>query len=179
MTVEALAAIDALVRSASGPLGLLIVFVFSFLCAVVLPLPSEIVLLAPIDLGLPGWGDLAVLVGVAAAGKAAGGVVALALSTNATRTGRFRNFIQRFRVGAIVTVEEIVGGVVREYGLLGLITTLSIPGAPDTAAIYAFSIGNDDYVEFAAAAFVGSVARLLIVVGFASAVLAVLPTGWL
>lgn len=177
--MEGLSALDALVRSASGPLGLLVVFVFSFLCAVALPLPSELVLLAPINLGLPGWGDLAVLVVVASAGKAAGGVVALKVSRRAASTNRFAAITGRFRFGPVVAVEAAIGGVVRRYGVLGLVTTLSIPGAPDTAAIYAFSVGHDDPVEFAAAAFVGTVVRLLIVAGLAAGVLAVLPTDWL
>lgn len=179
MAALLVASVDSVIRSASGPLGLVVVFVFSFLCAVALPFPSELVLLAPVDLGLPRWGDLAVIVGVAAAGKAAGSLLALAVSTSATRTGFFRDAVQRFRVGAVVMVEDAIGTVVTRYGALGLAAVLAVPGSPDTAAIYAFSVGNDDYVEFAAAVFAGSVARLLVVLGFAGVVLTLLPSGLL
>jgi uncharacterized membrane protein YdjX (TVP38/TMEM64 family) len=42
---------------------------------------------------------------------------------------------------------------------------LSVPFFPDTASIYAFSVLEDDYRKFAAAAFAGSVGRLLITIG--------------
>ena len=174
-----LSSIDAMIRTATGPVGLLVVFVFSLLCAVVLPLPGELVLLAPIDLGLPHWGDLAVVVVVAAAGKAAGGVLALAFSANAVRVGRVHEFVRRVRVDQVVAVTDAVGNVVRQYGTIGLVAMLAVPGSPDTAAIYAFSLGKQDYVEFAVAAFVGTVVRLVVVLGFAGVVLAVLPSNWL
>ena len=43
--------IETLVESATGWPGMGIIFVYSFLIAFILPGPSEVVLVAPIDLG--------------------------------------------------------------------------------------------------------------------------------
>jgi hypothetical protein len=51
-----------------------IVFVYSFLIAFVLPGPSEVVLTAPLDLGLPLWARLGTIMLVSAVGLL-GGVV--------------------------------------------------------------------------------------------------------
>jgi membrane protein YqaA with SNARE-associated domain len=49
------------VETATGPQALLIVFVYSFLIAVVLPLPSEVVLLADLGDGLGLWSELGLI----------------------------------------------------------------------------------------------------------------------
>ena len=73
------------VETAMEPAGLLIVAVCSFLIAVALPLPSEVVLAAPLDLGLPTPVTLALVIVVSALGRAAGSVVALVLGRNVSR----------------------------------------------------------------------------------------------
>ncbi|MFC7200397.1 VTT domain-containing protein [Halospeciosus flavus] len=164
---------DLLVRSATGWPGLALILLYSFLVAVVLPFPGELVLLAPIELGLPGWGELALVVGVSAAGKAAGSVFALSLGNSATRTGHARDLFERFRVDVLVALEDRLGEFVRDHGYLGLTAALAVPGSPDTVSIYAFSAVETEYPKFAAAAFVGTVLRLLVVVGIAGGLLAV------
>lgn len=50
----------------TGPLGLAAVFGYSFLVAVVLPTPGELVLAVPIDLGLPSSLTVAIVIGLVA-----------------------------------------------------------------------------------------------------------------
>lgn len=61
--------LEAVVESATGWFGLLVVFVYSFLIAFVLPGPSEIVLAAPLNLGLPSWAQLGSIMLVSAVGR--------------------------------------------------------------------------------------------------------------
>lgn len=171
-TLPAIPSPEFLVRSATGWSGLAFILLYSFLVAVALPFPGELVLLAPLNLGLPGWAELTLVIGVSAAGKAAGSLFALSLGNSATRTGHVRNALKRFRVDAFAVVEQRLGDFVRDHGYLGLTVALSIPGSPDTVSIYAFSAVETEYPKFAAAAFVGTVVRLLVVVGIASGILA-------
>ena len=72
----AVLSVEALVESATGWPGMGVVFGYSFLIAFALPGPSEVVLAAPIDVGLSSTGNLAGVMLVSAAGKAAGSVFA-------------------------------------------------------------------------------------------------------
>lgn len=153
------------VATATGWTGLAIVGVYSFLIAVVLPLPSEVVLFAPLELGLPRWVDYALIVVASGVGKAAGSVVAFRLGRGAVTSGPAIRALERSRFAVVEWSERKAVRIVREYGYVGLAVALSVPGFPDTISIYAFSALEKDYARFALAAFAGSVGRLLVVLG--------------
>ena len=158
--------LEAAVETATGPLGLLIIAAYSFLIAIVLPLPSEIVLAAPLNLGLPEIGDLALIVLVSGIGKAAGSVVAFRLGHEAKRqSGPVLDRLRDSRFDIVEWSERRTVQLAREYGYIGLAIALTVPFFPDTISIYAFTVLEEDYVKFAAATFVGSVGRLLLVAG--------------
>ena len=158
--------LEAAVETATGPLGLLIIAAYSFLIAIVLPLPSEIVLAAPLNLGLPEIADLALIVLVSGVGKAAGSVVAFRLGHEAKRqSGPVIDRLRDSRFDIVEWSERRTVQLAREYGYIGLAIALTVPFFPDTISIYAFTVLEEDYVKFAAATFVGSVGRLLLVAG--------------
>jgi membrane protein YqaA with SNARE-associated domain len=155
--------ITDVVTNASGLVGLLIIAIYSFLIAFILPLPSEIVLVAPLDIGdLPELVEAALVILVSGLAKAAGSVVALRVGTEASDPviDRLENHFDLVELG-----EQRAVQIVQEYGYIGLAFLLMIPFFPDTVSIYAFSVLDEDYPKFAAATFVGSVGRLLIFVG--------------
>ena len=149
---------------ATGPLGLVIIFVYSFLIAFVLPLPSEIVLATPLRLGLPYAVEIAIIMVVSGTGKACGSVLAFALGHQAKRSGPVIGFLRRSRFDVVAWSERRTVELARKYGYIGLAMALSVPFFPDTLSIYAFSVLEEDYLKFAAATFVGSVGRLLVTV---------------
>lgn len=179
-TLEAVA--SGVLGAAVGPLGLLAVLAYSFLVAFVLPLPGELVLAVPVGMGLSPPAALLVVVLVSSAGKAVGSLAVLRIGRGAgvpvldrlpdppsptavasgapAITGRTRGLGAR------------LAGLGQRYGYLGLTAALAIPFAPDTAVLYAFSVLDTDRATFAAAAFAGSVLRLSIVAGLASAAFA-------
>lgn len=164
-------AVQALVQSTSGPLGLAVVLVYSFLVAIALPFPGEVVLAVPLELGIHPQAELALLIGASAFGKAIGSLVALRLGNGASRSPLFVRVTGRFP--ALAAGERAFVDRVKEYGYLGLATGLAIPLMPDTALIYAFSVVETNYVKFAVAAFVGTAARLVTVAGLVNSALAV------
>lgn len=93
--VEAPEVLSAAVETATGWPGLVVVGVYSFLVAVVLPGPSEIVLAAPLNLGLDRNAELAVILLVSGAAKAAGSVVALRLGHEVGESGPMLRFFRR------------------------------------------------------------------------------------
>jgi len=162
------------VRTATGWGGLVIIFVYSFLIAFALPGVSEVVLLAPLDLGLSRELRLALIILVSATGKAAGSVFAFHLGQEAKEAGPIIEALRRSRFDVIGWSERRTVEVARRWGYAGLAFALSIPFFPDTLSIYAFAVLEEDYVRFAAATFVGSVGRLLVTLGLSAGVLAVL-----
>ena len=154
--------LEALVRTATGPAGLGIIGVYSFLIAFVLPLPSEVVLVAPLRLGLPGWAELGLIVLVSGLGKAAGSVFAFHIGQEAKEAGPVVRFLRRSRFDIIEWSENKTVQLARQFGYVGLALALSVPGFPDTLSIYAFSVLEEDYAKFALATFVGSVGRLVV-----------------
>ena len=154
-----------LVESATGWGGLGIIFVYSFLIAFALPGVSEIVLLAPLDLGLPQWAKLAVIMFVSGLGKAAGSVFAFHIGQEAKESGPIIRWIRNSRFDLIEWSESATVELARRYGYAGLAIALCVPFFPDTLSIYAFAVLERDYVRFAAATFVGSVGRLLVTLG--------------
>jgi membrane protein YqaA with SNARE-associated domain len=157
-------AIEDIVRTATGPAGLVIVAVYSFLITFILPLPSEIVLpLANhLRLGLPVWVNYAIVIFVASVGKAAGSVFAFHIGQEAKESGPVIRWLRRSRFDIIAWSESKVIKLSQKYGYVGLAMALSVPAFPDTLSVYAFSVLEDDYVKFAAATFAGSVGRFLV-----------------
>ena len=162
------------VKSATGWPGLALVGVYSFLIAFVLPLPSEVVLLAPLDLGLGLEGRLVLIMAVSGAGKAAGSLVAFHLGQEAKQSGPVIRYLRRSRFDVVEWSERKTVELARKWGYVGLAVALSVPFFPDTLSIYAFSILEESYAKFAAATFAGSVGRLLVTIVFFGGVAAAL-----
>lgn len=156
--------LEAAVETATGPVGLVIIFTYSFLIAFVLPLPSEVVLATPLQLGLGYWVELGLIMLVSGAGKAAGSVFAFALGQEAKESGPVIRLLRRSRFDVIEWSERRTVELARQYGYAGLAMALCVPGFPDTLSIYAFAVLEEDYVKFAAATFIGSVGRLVVTV---------------
>lgn len=169
------AGLRAAVETATGPAGLLIIAVYSFLIAIVLPLPSEVVLLAPLNLGLPEWTEFLLIILVSGVGKAVGSVLALKLGNEAKEYGPLLRALQQSRFDVVSWSERRTVEIASQYGYIGLAVALSIPFFPDTLSIYAFTVLEDDYVRFALATFVGSVGRLLVWISAGEAIATVLP----
>lgn len=167
------AGLERAVETATGPLGLLIIAAYSFLIAIVLPLPSELVLAAPLRLGLPEWVELAIVMLVSGLGKAVGSVVAFRLGHEAQRrSGPIVRRLRESRFDVVEWSERRTVLLAHQYGYIGMALALSVPFFPDTISIYAFTVLEENYLKFAAAAFAGSVGRLLVTVGVLSPFLA-------
>lgn len=163
-----------LVRSATGWGGLVIIFVYSFLIAFALPGVSEVVLLAPLNLGLSTELRLALIILVSALGKAAGSVFAFHIGQEAKEAGPLIRFLQRSRFDVIGWSQRRTVEVAQRWGYAGLALALSVPFFPDTLSIYAFAVLEEDYLRFAAATFAGSVGRLLVTLGLSAGVVAII-----
>jgi membrane protein YqaA with SNARE-associated domain len=157
--------VEPLVESATGWPGMGIIFVYSFLIAFVLPGPSEVVLVAPIDLGVPTWATLGSIMLVSAVGKAAGSVLAFHIGQEVKRAGPVVRWLRRSRWNILEWSERRSVQLAQRYGYGGLALALSVPFFPDTISIYAFAVLERDYVRFAAATFVGSIGRLIVTIG--------------
>jgi membrane protein YqaA with SNARE-associated domain len=167
--------IEHAVRAATGPLGLLIIGVYSFLIAFILPLPSEVVL-APagsMRLGLPFSVTMGVIILVSGLGKAAGSLFAFHIGQEAKQSGPVIRFIERSRFDLVAYSEKKTVQLAQQYGYIGLAIALSVPFFPDTISIYAFTVLEEDYYRFAAATFAGSVGRLLVTIAIAGGVFVV------
>lgn len=165
--------VEQTIRTATGPAGLGIVAVYSFLIAFVLPLPSEVVLATPLSLGLPYWVELGLIVLVSGLGKAAGSVFAFHIGQEAKRSGPVVRFLRRSRFDVVAWSESKTVRLARNWGYVGLALALAVPGFPDTLSIYAFTVLDEDYPKFAVATFAGSVGRLLVTLTFGVAAFAV------
>ncbi|WP_228546216.1 YqaA family protein [Halegenticoccus tardaugens] len=154
--------LESAVEHATGPVGLVIIFVYSFLIAFALPGVSEIVLAAPLNLGLGKWGTLSLIILVSGVGKAAGSLFAFHLGQEAKRAGPIIRALKRLPVDVIAWSEKKTVGLAQKYGYAGLGLALCVPAFPDTISIYAFAILEEDYVKFALATFFGSVGRLVV-----------------
>ncbi|MFC7156099.1 hypothetical protein ACFQPA_11635 [Halomarina halobia] len=156
--------VQSLLETSTGPLGLLVVLVYSLLVATVLPFPGEVVLAVPLDLGFDARVELALLIVASSLGKAAGGLLALHVRDGAVRSNPVVRVYGRVPPWIAERQRSFVRRVGR-HGSLGLAAGLAVPLMPDTALIYAFSVVETSPLKFAAAAFVGTVVRLLAVVG--------------
>lgn len=162
--VAALEVLRAVVESATGWPGLLAIAAYSFLIAFVLPGPSEVVLAAPLNVGLGRTAELGVIILVSSTAKAAGSVVALKVGHELREAGPIHRFLERRGIDVRAWSERQTVRLAERYGYLGLALALSVPGFPDTLSIYAFAVLEKDYVRFAAATFAGSTGRLLLTV---------------
>ncbi|RBI60614.1 hypothetical protein DMJ13_16640 [halophilic archaeon] len=171
-------AIEPLVETATGTVGLLLIFVYSVLVAFVLPLPGELVLLpAPqMELGVPPTVSIGIVILVSAAGKAIGSVIAFRIGRGAVSARPARWFLRQFTPQyGIPPNNGPVTTLVRKYEYVGLAVLLSVPLMPDTAVIYTFSILNaDDERLLILAAFLGTVGRLLVTLALVTGALIVL-----
>ena len=157
--------LESVVESATGWPGIGIVFVYSFLIAFILPGPSEVVLAAPIDLGLSRWARLGSIMLVSATGKAAGSVLAFHIGQEVKQAGPVVRWLRRSRWDIMEWSEKRSVQLAQRYGYGGLAIALSVPFFPDTISIYAFAVLERDYVRFAVATFLGSLGRLLVTIG--------------
>jgi len=165
--------LSELVETATGPLGLGLIFVYSFLLAFALPGVSEIVLAAPLDLGLTYLERMTVIILVASVGKVAGSMLAFHIGQEAKDSDPVTRWLRRSRFDVVEWSERGVVRVARRYGYVGLALFLSVPGLPDTVSIYAFTVIERDYPRFALATFVGSANRLIFTLVGVEAILAV------
>ncbi len=150
------------VETATGWPGVGIIFVYSFLIAFALPGVSEVVLLAPLDLGLGEAGRLAVIILTTGVGKAAGSVFAFHIGQEVKDSGPVIRFLRNSRFDVVEWSERRTVEIAQRWGYAGLALALSVPFFPDTLSIYAFAVLEEDYAKFAAATFAGSVGRLVV-----------------
>ena len=161
---EATRTIQRLVEGATGWPGLGIIFVYSFLIAFILPGPSEIVLVAPLDLGLSYPASLSLIVIVSSVGKAAGSVVAFRVGKGVKESGPVVAWLRRSRFDVVKWSEKQTVEIARKWGYLGLALALCVPFFPDTLSVYAFAVLEEDDLKFALATLAGSVGRYLVVI---------------
>lgn len=161
------------VEAASGWSGLGVIFVYSVLIAFVLPLPSEVVLipvgyLSPVNTlalaPLPYEVQVGLVIVVSGLGKAIGSVIALLVGYNATHSGIVIRSLRRLGFQPLEWSQRTLVKIGQRWGHVGMAVGLSVPFFPDTASIYAFSVIESSYQKFAAAAFAGSVGRLLVTI---------------
>ncbi|MBX0293398.1 YqaA family protein [Haloarcula nitratireducens] len=172
----ALGPLEEAVCTATGPTGLGIIAVYSFLIAFILPLPSEVVLVPAetLRLGLSTTGNLAAIILASAFGKAVGSLFAFHIGQEAKEYGPLVQRIKDSRFDLIEWSEKKTIKIAQEYGYVGLALALCVPFFPDTLSIYAFTVLEEDYLRFGAATFVGSAGRLLVTLGLAGGTLALL-----
>ncbi|GCF14968.1 hypothetical protein Harman_29030 [Haloarcula mannanilytica] len=171
-----LSPLEETVCTATGPTGLGIIAVYSFLIAFILPLPSEVVLVPAetLRLGLSTNGNLVAIILASAAGKAFGSLVAFHIGQEAKEYGPLIRRIKRSRFDIIEWSEKKTVQIAKKYGYVGLALALCVPFFPDTLSIYAFTVLERDYYRFGAATFFGSAGRLVVTLGLAGGTLALL-----
>ena len=156
---------QVIIETATGWPGVGIVFAYSFLIAFALPGPSEIVLVAPLDITQSRALTLGIIVLTSAIGKAIGSLFAFHIGQEAKRSGPIIRWLERSRFDVISWSEKRTVGIARKYGYAGLGLALCIPFFPDTISVYAFAVLEESYWKFAVATFVGSLGRLLLTLG--------------
>jgi membrane protein YqaA with SNARE-associated domain len=156
-----LEAIQNAVGNATGWVGLALIAVYSFLIAFILPLPSELVLAAPLNLPYAEWVEAALVILISALAKTAGSLVAFRVGDAAS--GPIIDRLEESGIDVVEWSERRVVSVLQDYGYIGLALLLTIPFFPDTLSIYAFSVLEENYLKFAGATFAGSVGRLLLI----------------
>lgn len=161
------------VESSSGILSLVAVAVYSFLIAVVLPLPSEVVLAASVGVDLPQWLNLTIIIIVSGTAKAAGSVFAHRIGQEAKHSDPVLRAFERTGLDVRGWSERQTTKLAKRYGYGGLAIALSVPFFPDTVSIYAFSLLSEDYHKFALATLIGSAGRLVVTLALVGGAIAV------
>ncbi|WP_411715649.1 YqaA family protein [Natronomonas sp.] len=154
--------VQAAVETASGWPGLGIIFTYSFLIAFLLPGPSEIVLAAPLDIGLGYAATLVVIILVSAFGKTAGSLVAFRVGQGVKNSDPVLQWLARRGINVVAWSERQAVRLAKRYGYLGLAIGLSVPFFPDTVSIYAFTVIEEHTGKFALATFLGSIGRFIV-----------------
>jgi membrane protein YqaA with SNARE-associated domain len=157
---------DIAIETATGWPGIGLVFIYSVLIAFILPGPSEVVLAAPLELGLPSWAQLAIIMFCSASGKALGSLLAFHIGQEAKKAGPIIRWLRQSRFDIIEWSENRMVKLAQTYGYAGLAGALCVPFFPDTISIYAFAVLEEDYTKFALATFLGSLGRLLVTILF-------------
>ncbi|WP_303704138.1 YqaA family protein [Haloquadratum walsbyi] len=166
--------LSSAVERATGWGGLIIIFIYSFLIAFALPGVSEIVLLAPLELGFSRAGHLAIIILVSGVGKAVGSVFAFHLGQEVKQSGPVLRLFRNSWFDVVSWSERRTVSLAQQWGYAGLAAALCVPGFPDTISIYAFSVLEEDYLKFALATLIGSIGRLVVTVIGVGAVSAVI-----
>jgi len=148
----------AVLGASEGWGGVMLILVYSVLVAVVLPTPSELVLLVPLLPGAPPEVRWAVIILLGATGKMTGSILAVAISREVP--GLINSPTPEWLQGA---VKQRISSLVDQYGAAGLALALCVPGVPDTLPIYGFALLGGSYRAYAAATFIGGAGRYLIV----------------
>jgi membrane protein DedA with SNARE-associated domain len=115
-----------------------ITFGFSVLVAIVLPVPIEIVLLAP--LLEQQWGYLGAIILVMAAGKTVGAWLIFYLGVRVE--DNIRRWSDRYKLAARLV--KWCERFVRKTNYIGLYVLLSIPLMSDTIPLYLYSLFNEE-----------------------------------
>ena len=110
--------LSAAVETATGWPGVGIIVVYSFLIAFALPGVSEVVLLAPLNLGLGEAGRLTVIILSSAIGKAAGSVFAFHIGQEVKESGPVIRFLRNSRFDVVETAGDEDVGHVADDGLI-------------------------------------------------------------
>jgi len=111
---------------------------FSILVAIVLPVPIEIVLLAP--LLEQQWGYLGAIIFVMAAGKTVGAGLIFYLGVRVE--DNIRRWSERYKLAARLV--NWCERFVRKTNYIGLYVLLSIPLMSDTIPLYLYSLFNEE-----------------------------------
>ena len=111
---------QVIIETATGWPGVGIVFAYSFLIAFALPGPSEIVLVAPLDITQSRVLTLGIIVLTSAIGKAIGSLFAFHIGQEAKRSGPIIRWLERSRFDVISWSEKRTVGIARKYGYVGL-----------------------------------------------------------
>lgn len=120
------------------PVYLSITFGFSVLVAIVLPVPIELVLLAPL-LGQE-WGYLGAIVFAMASGKTVGAWAIFYLGVRVE--DNIRRWSERYKIAARLV--KWCERFVRRTNYIGLYVLLSIPLMSDTIPLYLYSLFNEE-----------------------------------
>jgi membrane protein YqaA with SNARE-associated domain len=141
-----------------------LLFIYSFLAAIILPIPIEIALLWPLlanDMGLYAAATI-----VMAAGKAIGGWAVFFIGIKLEDD--IRMWSKRFKIAE--TVVNWCIEFVRKTNYIGLFILLSIPLMSDTAVLYIYSLFNEEgevlnMSRFVIVNFFAAIVRSLILLG--------------
>ena len=148
----------AVLGASAGWGGVVLIVVYSVLVAVVLPTPSELILLVPLLPGAPPEVRWTVIILLGATGKMAGSVLAVAFSRWVP------GLMQSPTPGWVRTAAmQRFASLVDRYGPAGLALALCVPGVPDTLPIYGFALLGGSYRAYAAATFIGGAGRYVVV----------------